>query len=243
MTLKGYQLSFVPDVEPYWIESPEMIQTPSGTAKVTRTETIGPSQIIWADYGSGQEHPHQPEDIKVVHPPEQWQVGDKAIFNFTNPPKHTPILTILEIGETRLTIENPIGTQWTEPIQNLKRIDITGFENAQCISDLPTLKVTTPPLPPPITNSVAMLKEPTTKSSARKRYPKRGNASGWIETRTANPKRKKPNQYQVYRWETGGKRHSRSLRKAIAPLIETMIRDGEPWSAIVERIEQSRQSL
>ena len=80
------------------------------------------------------------------------------------------------------------------------------------------------------------------KSSARKRYPKRGKASGWIETRTANPKRKKPNQYQVYRWEAEGKRHSRSLRRAIAPIIETMISDGEPWRVIVERIEESRKS-
>ena len=80
------------------------------------------------------------------------------------------------------------------------------------------------------------------KSSARKRYPKRGKASGWIETRTANPKRKKPNQYQVYRWEAEGKRHSRSLRRAIAPLVEQMINEGEPWRAIVERIEQSRNS-
>ena len=163
MTLKGYQLSFVPDVEPYWIENPEMIQTPRGTAKVTCTETIGHSQIIWADYGSGQEHPHQPEDVNVIQNAQ---------------PQDTAVMT---------------------------------------------------------TNQ-------TIKSSTRKRYPKRGNASGWIETRTANPKRKKPNQYQVYRWEAGGKRHSRSLRKAIAPLIETMIRDGEPWSAIVERIEQSRKN-
>ena len=80
------------------------------------------------------------------------------------------------------------------------------------------------------------------KSSARKRYPKRGKASGWIETRTANPKRKKPNQYQVYRWETEGKRHSRSLRRAIAPLVEQMINEGEPWRAIVERIEESRKT-
>ena len=81
------------------------------------------------------------------------------------------------------------------------------------------------------------------KSSARKRYPKRGKASGWIETRTANPKRKKPSQYQVYRWEAEGKRHSRSLRRAIAPVVEQMINEGEPWRAIVERIEESRQSV
>ena len=145
MPLKGYQLSFIPDVEPYYLENPEVIQTASGTATVTRTEMIGPSQIIWADYGNGLEHPHRPEDVNVVHPPEQ-------------------------------------------------------------------------------------------KSCKRKRYPGKGKACGWIETRKANRKRQKPSEYWVYRWQDADGKHSRYLKKAKISTVRDMIAKGATVSQILATI-------
>jgi hypothetical protein len=55
--------------DPSWVaiekelKAGETITTCSGTATVTHTETIGREQIIWADYGSGVEHPHIQENL------------------------------------------------------------------------------------------------------------------------------------------------------------------------------------
>jgi hypothetical protein len=74
MPLKGKQLALLPEVDSYWIENPprpgEQITTRSGTARVTRLEPAGEEVIVWADYGSGIEHPHGREratcDLKIV---------------------------------------------------------------------------------------------------------------------------------------------------------------------------------
>jgi hypothetical protein len=50
----GAQLTLLPG---------ETIATSSGSATVTRTETAGNKQIIWADYGSGFEQPHISESL------------------------------------------------------------------------------------------------------------------------------------------------------------------------------------
>lgn len=160
MPLKGYQLSFIPDVEPYYIENPAFIETSSGIATVTHTEMIGPSQVIWADYGNGLSHPHQPEDVTVVHPPEQT----------------------LDAADT----------------------------------SAPS----------------------TTKSRKRRRYPGKGKASGWIETRKTNRKREKPSEYLVYRWQDGDGKHSRYLKGAIAPVVRQMIARGASVAQILERMDQ-----
>ena len=149
MPLKGYQLSFIPDVEPYYIENPQVIQTASGTATVTRTEIVGRAQVIWADYGSGVEHPHQPEDV-------------------------TPIDSV----------PTAIG------------------DNAKS-------------------------------GGKRKRYPGKGKACGWIETRRTNRKREKPSEYLVYRWQDEKGKHSRYLKKAIAPKVREMIASGATVSQIL----------
>lgn len=62
MPLKGVQLSLLPEVMPYVIaNSPlvgEQVTTHSGMALITRVELVGETLILWADYGSGVEHPH-----------------------------------------------------------------------------------------------------------------------------------------------------------------------------------------
>lgn len=49
--------------EPRQFRLGETIRTKAGEATVTRTEPAGREQIIWADYGSGVEHPHIQENL------------------------------------------------------------------------------------------------------------------------------------------------------------------------------------
>ena len=74
MSLTGEQLSMLSEVAPYLIENPplpgEAMMTRSGKATVTRLESIGNEVVVWADYGSGIEHPHSRDratcDLNIV---------------------------------------------------------------------------------------------------------------------------------------------------------------------------------
>jgi hypothetical protein len=56
---RGTQLELFPVPHPK-----DIITTCSGDATVTRTEQLGLEVVIWADYGNGVEHPHQPQAIQ-----------------------------------------------------------------------------------------------------------------------------------------------------------------------------------
>ncbi|MBD2462298.1 hypothetical protein H6G89_14715 [Oscillatoria sp. FACHB-1407] len=90
--LRGLQLSFVSDIEPYEITNPppNTLQTPSGTAIVTRIE----GEIIWARYGNGTEQPHvlerSPSDLcQEKSSPEQPNQTCQHLLNATPTPEPT----------------------------------------------------------------------------------------------------------------------------------------------------------
>ena len=90
----------------------------------------------------------------------------------------------------------------------------------------------------------AAVRGDATSGGKRKRYPGKGKACGWIETRRTNCKREKPSEYLVYRWQDGEGKHSRYLKKAIAPKVREMIDDGATVSQILAVIpsHQSNES-
>jgi|GEM_PF-7068274 len=145
----------------------EVIATRAGVATVTRTETLGEEQVIWADYGSGIPQPHRSEEV--------LQVGDRVTFELDGTITPGTIIRLIA-GGAEIDI-GAICNHW-QPFKRLKLIRPSS------------------PEPPTQTNG-----------KRKRRYSPKGKASGWIEERQGNLKRKRPSTSFYYCWlDTDGRK-------------------------------------
>jgi hypothetical protein len=72
----------------------------------------------------------------------------------------------------------------------------------------------------------------------KRRHSPKGKASGWIEERFANKKRKMPTTYYVYKWEDATGRHSRYIPARKLWRVQQMVEiEGRPIAEVLEVLE------
>ena len=95
----------------------------------------------------------------------------------------------------------------------------------------------------PLSRSNLVTADPAEKSASRQHRPK-GKASGWIEERQGNQKRKNPSISHYYRWDSPQGRVNEYIRASRLTRIQRLIDDGLPalevLRAVVEGKKRSR---
>lgn len=79
-----------------------------------------------------------------------------------------------------------------------------------------------------------------TKSSARRHRPK-GSASGWLESRTGNRKRKKPSVSYYYRWDSPKGRVSEYVKASKLSGVNQMLSENCPALEILEYVIEGKK--
>jgi len=243
VTLKGYQLSFFPDVQPYWLENPtvgDVLSTTSGEAIVTRTELLdGGECIAWADYGSGVEHPHAPEyrpTLKVGDrlQVKQWLYGEHVWADaiITTDPDGLVADWIATTSQGHTVTGRTVVNKWF--LRNC-RPHFLKDEGRRMKAEGERQKDEGKRQNP--FSSFILHPSALASPSRRRRYPGKGKASGWIEERKGNRKRKNPSISHYYRWEDTGGKHSKYIQVRKVARVQQMIGAGCPVGEILEVLE------
>lgn len=185
----------------------DQITTRAGRAIVTDVQPAGQETIIFADYGNGVPQPHVAEGIDAVSSPPKQQRSP-----FTMGSRVQVISSWLEddIGRQG-TVKRP-PTVWE--LAGYEKVLLDGdaicryFQRGALIAvlcsggDNSQLRLVE-----------AASSEPVSlvhKASPRRHVPK-GQASGWIEERLGNKRRKNPSVSYYYCWDDGEGRHRRYI--------------------------------
>ena len=81
-----------------------------------------------------------------------------------------------------------------------------------------------------------------TKPRVRKHRPK-GSASGWLETRTGNRKRKKPTVSHYYRWDSPKGRVSEYVKASRVSQVHQLIVEETPALEILKVVVEGKKKL
>ncbi len=79
-----------------------------------------------------------------------------------------------------------------------------------------------------------------TKPRVRKHRPK-GSASGWLETRTGNRKRKKPSVSYLYKWDSSKGRVSEYVKTSKVSGVSRMLTENRPALEILEYVIEGKK--
>lgn len=82
----------------------------------------------------------------------------------------------------------------------------------------------------------------TTKSRVRQHRPK-GGASGWLETRTGNRKRKNPTVSHYYRWDSPKGRVSEYVKAGRVTRVHQLIVEEMPALEILQVVVEGKKKL
>ncbi len=73
----------------------------------------------------------------------------------------------------------------------------------------------------------------------KRRYSKKGQASGWLEERKGNKQRKRPSTSYFYHWyEDDGRRQQRYVQTALMSDVRQMVDQRRPSAEIIEFLNQ-----
>ena len=81
-----------------------------------------------------------------------------------------------------------------------------------------------------------------TKPSSRKHRPK-GSASGWLESRTGNRKRKQPSVSHYYRWDSPKGRVSEYVKASRVNQVHQLITEETPALDILKVVVEGKKKL